>query len=75
MCVRCGTGRVAWCTDPTRHGEEPSAAGPSPFLTEEQATELQRDALGRGKCPHCAAGQCFLCVGESCTCDHKRPGS
>jgi hypothetical protein len=19
MCVRCGTGRIAWCTDPTRH--------------------------------------------------------
>jgi hypothetical protein len=21
MCVRCGTGRIAWCTDPDRHGD------------------------------------------------------
>ena len=22
MCVRCGTGAIAWCTDPGRHGDE-----------------------------------------------------
>lgn len=22
MCVRCGTGRLAWCTDPDRHGDD-----------------------------------------------------
>ena len=22
MCVRCGTGKIAWCTDPTRHGDD-----------------------------------------------------
>ena len=22
MCVRCGTGKVAWCTNPTRHAED-----------------------------------------------------
>ena len=21
MCVRCGTGKIAWCTDPDRHGD------------------------------------------------------
>ena len=21
MCVRCGTGRIAWCTSPDRHGD------------------------------------------------------
>lgn len=32
MCVRCGTGRVAWCTDPMRHGEsaEPVSPGEPP---------------------------------------------
>jgi len=32
MCVRCGTGRVAWCTDPYRHGEsaEPVSPGDPP---------------------------------------------
>lgn len=23
MCVRCGTGRIAWCTHPMRHQREP----------------------------------------------------
>ena len=27
MCVRCGTGAIAWCTDLMRHGE---SAEPSP---------------------------------------------
>ena len=22
MCVRCGTGTIAWCTDPTMHGDD-----------------------------------------------------
>jgi hypothetical protein len=32
MCVRCGTGRIAWCTDPYRHGEstEPVMPGEPP---------------------------------------------
>jgi len=32
MCVRCGTGRIAWCTDPYRHGEsaEPVSPGDPP---------------------------------------------
>jgi len=28
MCVRCGTGRIAWCTDPYRHGESASPVSP-----------------------------------------------
>lgn len=36
MCVRCGTGRVAWCTDPYRHGEsaEPVSPGDPPAVAE-----------------------------------------
>jgi hypothetical protein len=36
MCVRCGTGRIAWCTDPYRHGEsaEPVSPGDPPVVTE-----------------------------------------
>lgn len=35
MCVRCGTGRIAWCTDPMRHGEsdEPVSPGEPPVST------------------------------------------
>jgi hypothetical protein len=35
MCVRCGTGRIAWCTDPYRHGEsaEPVSPGDPPVVT------------------------------------------
>jgi hypothetical protein len=36
MCVRCGTGRIAWCTDPYRHGEsaEPVSPGDPPVVAE-----------------------------------------
>lgn len=35
MCVRCGTGRIAWCADPYRHGEtaEPVSPGDPPAVT------------------------------------------
>jgi hypothetical protein len=34
MCVRCGTGGIAWCTDPYRHGEsaEPVSPGDPPAV-------------------------------------------
>ena len=28
MCVRCGTGAIAWCTDPMRHGEPAESVRP-----------------------------------------------
>lgn len=28
MCVRCGTGRIAWCTDPFRHERDAPEAEP-----------------------------------------------
>lgn len=36
MCVRCGTGRIVWCTDPYRHGEsaEPVSPGDPPAVAE-----------------------------------------
>lgn len=35
MCVRCGTGVVAWCTDPMRHGESQVALSPEePLISE-----------------------------------------
>jgi hypothetical protein len=36
MCVRCGTGGIAWCTDPLRHGDsaEPVQPGQPPAETE-----------------------------------------
>lgn len=30
MCVRCGTGKIAWCTDPTRHGDD-AVEQPCPY--------------------------------------------
>jgi hypothetical protein len=40
MCVRCGTGRIAWCTDSYRHGEstEPVSPGDPPVVTETART-------------------------------------
>jgi hypothetical protein len=40
MCVRCGTGRIAWCTDPYRHGEsaEPVSPGDPPVVAETART-------------------------------------
>jgi hypothetical protein len=40
MCVRCGTGRIAWCTDPYRHGEsaEPVSPGDPPAVAETART-------------------------------------
>lgn len=40
MCVRCGTGAIAWCTDPYRHGEsaEPVSPGDPPVVTETTGT-------------------------------------
>lgn len=45
MCVRCGTGRIAWCTDPYRHGEsdEPVAPGQPPIVTEVSFRTLEVD--------------------------------
>ena len=36
MCVRCGTGRIAWCTDPYCHGEsiEPVSPGDPPVVAD-----------------------------------------
>jgi len=43
MCVRCGTGRVAWCTDPYRHGEsaEPVSPGDPPAVANPGTEELR----------------------------------
>jgi hypothetical protein len=39
MCVRCGTGRIAWCTDPTGHGDR------SRQLAQQPRVMTKRDLL------------------------------
>jgi hypothetical protein len=42
VCVRCGTGRVAWCTDPMRHGDSAVAVAPgeAPVVSQDVAYTL-----------------------------------
>jgi hypothetical protein len=48
MCVRCGTGRIAWCTDPHRHGESTEAVSPGdpPVLDTAPAPGGTRECCG-----------------------------
>jgi hypothetical protein len=42
MCVRCGTGSVAWCTNPMRHGDSSRAVSPGePPVTGDKITPTQ----------------------------------
>lgn len=48
MCVRCGTGRIAWCTDPYCHGESTEAVSPGdpPVLDTAPAPGDARECCG-----------------------------
>jgi len=52
MCVRCGTGRVAWCTDPYRHGESAEPVMPGQptqgAVTEWALSYIHRPLAGSG---------------------------
>jgi hypothetical protein len=47
MCVRCGTGRVAWCTSPDRHASE-EASVPE-IVLDEQWMEATSEVAGFGR--------------------------
>jgi len=57
MCVRCGTGRIAWCTDPTRHGdaEPPSVTDGDIGRLMFQAREVRNYLLAE-RCRQALAG-------------------
>lgn len=54
MCVRCGTGRIAWCTDPNRH--EPPAKPDTRVHVFLDADWVQRVTTDPADCDLCRTG-------------------